>query len=130
MLTRPVVRWLIFGLVLLCGAGCVASNSIAKSEYNRKVRAAVRTGMSKQALLAVFPQAIERGAKQYPTGTVEALEVNVETYLPVGDANRDAATGMQHITRWFFFFNDQLIESGRPDEWPEHPEERLALRKL
>jgi hypothetical protein len=129
MLTCPIVRSLIFGLALLCGAGCVHSNTLSKSDYNRKVRAGVDFGMSKHAFVAVFPQAIDRGAKPYPTGTVEALEVKIETYLPVGDPNRDPATGMQYLTRWFFFFNDQLIEFGRPNEWPAHPEEMRALRK-
>jgi hypothetical protein len=129
MLTRLVVPSLILGLALLCGSGCVPSNTIPKSEYNQKVRAAVHFGMSKQALVAVFPQAIGRGVRQYPAGTVEALEVNIETYMSVGDPNRDPATGMQHISKWFLFFNNQLIAYGRPNEWPEHPEDMLALRK-
>ena len=53
--------------------------------------------MTKDEFKQIFPESIPRGAKQYPKGSVEVLEVSYEYYsfFPTGIPNRNELTGME-----------------------------------
>ena len=107
-------------LVLLLGlVGCTPAESIPFAEYQATV-AAIKLGMSKQDFLKLIPKAEARGAKSYPNGGVEALEVTVYRYHfgPTSEPEWNSVPGGQVKKVWFFFLNNTLIQFGNPNEWP------------
>lgn len=109
--------------------GC-ASPGLPKKEYYNKL-GPIELGMSKSEFKQVFPDSIPRGAKRYPNGTVEVLEISYAYYsfFPTGNRNRNEWTGMEGQSQWFYFYNEVLIQYGNPEDWPSDPdliiEERL-----
>lgn len=86
--------------------------------------------MTKSQFYSLFPEAVPRGAKNYPTGVVEGLEVNVAHYsfTPTGNPNYNVITGMEGQPKWFYFFNNRLVQYGNPNDWPENPDMIIELR--
>lgn len=101
--------------------GC-SSTSVGEGEYNQSA-ASVSVGMSKQEFLKLFPTAVPRGAKAYPKGTVEVLEVMKRKY-DVG-LYRD----MDASLTWFYFYNGMLVQYGAPGDWPRDPDLVVETRR-
>jgi hypothetical protein len=106
-----------------------ASDGINKDTYNQKIRT-INLGMTKDQFYKVFPEAVPRGAKNYPSGIVEVLEVNVRYYSfhRTGNPNRSELTGMEWQAQWFYFFKNQLIQYGQPNDWPSDPDKIIEIR--
>jgi len=87
--------------------------------------------MTKEQFYELFSEAIPRGAKKYPDGVVEVLEVSVERYafISTGNRERNPLTGMEGETRWFYFLEDSLIKYGEPNDWPSEPDVIIELRE-
>ena len=105
-----------FGLMLLVACG---STGLKKDDYYSRLNT-VELGMSKVAFQRIFPESIPRGAKKYSSGIVEVLEVSYRYYafLPTGTINRNEITGMEGQPQWFYFYDDQLLQYGNPEDWP------------
>jgi hypothetical protein len=114
-------------LALLLG-GC-ASAGIKKGEYFKRL-GSVELGISKTEFRALFPESVPRGAKQYPNGAVEVLELSYQTYafLPTG-RERNELTGMEAQPQWFYFYNGKLIQFGNPNDWPSDPDIVIETRR-
>lgn len=118
-------------VVLMCAfvaAGC-ANTGISQSDYNARMRQ-VSLGMEKPAFYGVFPDAEPRGAKAYPNGSVEVLEVYTEYYsfVPSGARRRNPLTGMEGAPQWFYFYNGKLVQYGAPNDWPKEPDKIIEIR--
>ncbi len=116
---KNVIIFVMFTLLLV---GC-ASTGLNKSDYyNRLGR--IDLGMTKSDFKKLFPESIPRGAKQYPKGSVEVLEVSYEYYsfFPTGKRNRNEWTGMEGQPQWFYFYNGKLLQYGNPEDWPSDPD--------
>ncbi len=121
-----------YKLLILCGllvTGC-ASTGLPRNEYFSRL-GKVELGMSKSEFKQVFPESIPRGAKQYPKGTVEVLEVSYEYYsfAPTGNRNRNPWTGTEGQPQWFYFYNGQLVQYGDPWDWPADPDVIIETRE-
>lgn len=125
----------LIGLIFLF-LGC-SGVGLDKSDYQSRL-IKVEMGMGKAAFAQIFPEAMPRGAKLYPQGTVEVLEVAYATYsfVPSGkrDVERNGLTGMEGQPQWFYFFNNKLVQYGNPNDWPKEPdlvvEKRLNVKVL
>ncbi|KAB2922282.1 MAG: hypothetical protein F9K22_11995 [Bacteroidetes bacterium] len=108
--------------------GCTSESKVSK-EYSAKVKQ-VEIGMSKKEFYNLFSNAIPRGAKQYPNGIVEVLEVTDSYYsfTPTGNRNRNPLTGMEQNIQWFYFYNEQLVQYGNPNDWPAEPDKIIEIR--
>jgi hypothetical protein len=116
-------------IVLLGLTGC-ASVGISNTEFNQRMRS-VSLGVDRGAFLEVFPEAEPRGAKAYPTGSVEVLEVWITQYafVPTGAQRRNPMSGMEGRPRWFYFFKDKLVQYGEPNDWPTEPDKIIEIRQ-
>ena len=117
---------LLFLMVTVSGCSAVGIN---KSEYHNRLQA-IELGMKKSEFRSVFPESIPRGAKQYPNGTVEVLEVAYQSYafIPSGDRDRNGLTGMEAQPQWFYFYNGVLVQYGNPNDWPANPDLIIETR--
>ncbi len=113
---------ILFVLVGFIVVGCASTGLPKKNYYNKLGQ--VKLGMTKSEFKRVFPESIPRGAKKYPKGTVEVLEVSYEYYsfFPTGNRNRNEWTGMEGQPQWFYFYNGELIQYGNPEDWPTDPD--------
>ncbi|MBO9484502.1 MULTISPECIES: hypothetical protein [Gammaproteobacteria] len=86
--------------------------------------------MSKKEFASLFPEVKPRGAKRYPGGTVEVLELLVDEYsfIPSGHKKRNPLTGMESTVTWFYFYNNKLIQYGQPQDWPAEPDTIIEVR--
>ena len=102
--------------------GCASTGLNKKDYYNRLGK--IELGMTKSEFKQIFPESIPRGAKQYPKGTVEVLEVSYKYYsfVPTGNPNRNGLTGMEGQPQWFYFYNGKLLQYGNPGDWPSNPD--------
>jgi len=121
----------LFGIISLNLVGC-SSGGISKTDYNQRVKQ-INLGMTKGEFNTLFPEALQGGAKQYPKGVVEVLEVYVSYYSfsPTGNPNtyRNNYTGMEKQPFWFYFYNDHLVQYGRPGDWPQDPDKITEIRQ-
>jgi hypothetical protein len=112
----------LFGCNTLTHGGASAS-----ADFNRKMRQ-VELGMSKVQLGSVFDEAAPRGAKKYPNGTVEVLEVKLRYYAPF-DQKADRLSGyVEEPPTWFYFYNGKLVQYGLPNDWPKDPDKIIEVR--
>ena len=126
-MNRPKFR--VIAALILGGAWGCASPGISLLSYNDGLER-IRMGMTKEEIRRVFPTAVPRGAKRYPTGAVDVLEVDIvqHDFYPVqGYVARNNFTGAEAYARWFYFFNDQLIQYGDPNDWPASPESKIEF---
>jgi len=109
-------------LVILLLSGC-ASTGLNKTDYYNRL-GKIELGMTKSEFKRIFPESIPKGAKQYPKGSVEVLEVSYEYYsfFPTGNRNRNELTGMEGQPQWFYFYNGKLLQYGNPEDWPSDPD--------
>jgi len=117
----------LFALTL---SGC-SSQGIARKDFYTKSRS-VSIGMTKDQLYDLFPNAIPRGARQYHGGVVEVLEVGVSEYhfMPTAQStSRNEWTGMESHPQWFYFYNNRLVQYGKPNDWPESPDLIIETRR-
>ena len=123
-LTKNIFVLLFAILITSC-----ASVGINKKNYNEKIKK-ISIGMQKDDFMEAFPEAIPRGAKKYNDGTIEVLEVLVEHYsfYPTDTTNRNIWTGMEGHSQWFYFKKNELIQYGKPNDWPKEPTEIIELR--
>jgi hypothetical protein len=120
---------LAFAILLTSITGC-ATQGISKNDFYAKSRS-VSIGMTKGQFYEIFQDAVPRGARQYPGGVVEVLEVGVAEYhfLPTGQStSRNEWTGMESHPEWFYFFNNRLAQYGKPNDWPERPDLIIETR--
>jgi hypothetical protein len=117
----------LFVSAALIVGGC-ASTGLPKKEYHNRL-GKIELGMSKSEFKEIFPESIPRGAKKYPKGTVEVMEVSYEYYsfFPTGNRNRNELTGMEGQPQWFYFYNGALLQYGNPEDWPSEPD--LVIEK-
>lgn len=113
---------IILVMLLFMLVGC-ASTGLNKGDYYSRLEK-VELGMMKSDFKKIFPESISRGAKQYPNGSVEVLEVSYEYYafFPTGNRNRNGLTGMEGQPQWFYFYNNRLLQYGNPEDWPSDPD--------
>jgi len=133
MLKNMVMRGpLMVAWLLLCLSGCLTMD-ISDTGYNQRMNK-IKIGMTKQEFVSLFPEAIPSGAKQYPTGVVEAFEINIKypvpSFTPPGSMDRNVLTQVEERPQWFYFFKDRLIQYGRPGDWPQDPEKLLRYGKI
>jgi hypothetical protein len=116
----------LFLMVLATGCAAVGVN---KTDYRNRLKA-VELGMSKVEFISAFPESIPRGAKQYPNGAIEVLEVAYQSYamFPSGDRERNEWTGMEAHPQWFYIYNGKLIQYGNPNDWPANPDLIIETR--
>jgi len=114
-------------LITISLFGCTAVG-VKKSDYFSRL-GSVELGISKSEFRTLFPESIPRGAKMYPNGTVEVLEVAYQAYsfLPTG-RERNEMTGMEAQKQWFYFYNGKLIQFGNPNDWPTNPDLIIETR--
>jgi len=119
---------LISVLLVSVACGC-AANAVTSDDYGKGVRK-VELGMSKAAFYREFPKALPRGARQYPGGPIEVIEVRVSKYsfVPTGNPDRNPLTGTESDLQWFYFYNDRLVQYGMPNDWPRDPDTIIELR--
>ena len=118
------MKKLLQAIILVMLVGCTTA---PRTEFNQKLRQ-VDIGMSKAAVIEVFQDATPRGAKRYPAGTVEVLEVRNEFYAPFAP-RADPWTG--YVTEpptWFYFYNGKLVQYGAPNDWPAEPDKIIEVR--
>ena len=112
-------------------AACTNVGGIDAPTYQSRMRG-VEMGMTKAEFLRQFPEANARGAKAYPQGTVEVLEVMQGTYQFMAsrrpDVVRDALSGMEYAPTWFYFYNGKLTQYGLPNDWPKDPDKIIEVR--
>ncbi len=110
--------------------GC-SSGGVSSSLYQSRMRS-VEMGMQKADFVRLFSESTARGAKSYPQGTVEVLEVMQSSYefMPTGRPSvvRDGFTGVEYSPSWFYFYNGKLVQYGAPNDWPKDPDKILELR--
>ncbi len=109
-------------------SGCAATGLNQGDYYSRL--GLVELGITKSEFREIFPESIPRGAKRYPSGVVEVLEVSYEYYsfIPTGNKNRNEMTGMEGQPQWFYFINDQLLQYGNPEDWPSEADIVIETR--
>ena len=109
----------------LCG--CAAPNPAdikpIQSVYASQL-AQMKTGMSLGEFKAIFPCA-------YPAaqnGATTAYEVSLRQVIYDRRRPGDAALGfytpenlVDDQRLWFYFYEDGLVQWGRPQDWPQHP---------
>lgn len=103
-------------------SGC--ATGLSKRDYYQSLHN-VKLGMSKSEFVQLFPDSVPRGAKKYPNGAVEVMEITFGEYsfFPSGkSANRNEWTGVESQAQWFYFYNDKLIQYGNPEDWPANPD--------
>jgi hypothetical protein len=125
LIFNPVMRPILFLLALFALAGC---GTPQRDEFGHKLRQ-IEIGMLKNQVIAVFDEAVPRGAKKYPNGTIEVLEVRNEYYAPFA-ARADPWTG--YVTEkptWFYFYNGKLVQYGAPNDWPADPDRIIEIRQ-
>lgn len=114
---------------LLMFSGC--ATGLSKKEYYRTLRN-VELGMLKTDFIQLFPDSLPRGAKKYPNGTIEVMEIAYGEYsfFPSGkNASRNEWTGVESQTQWFYFYNNKLIQYGNPEDWPADPDLIIEKRE-
>lgn len=117
------MRTFILPLFMLALAGCVDGSA----EFGYRLRQ-VDIGMSKREVFSVFGEAVPRGAKQYPNGIVEVLEVRHDGYAPF-DTRADPWTGyVKEPPTWFYFYNGRLVQYGAANDWPADPDKIIEIR--
>jgi len=118
-------RW--FNLALLASftflIGCAGSTTTGKKLHQ------VELGMSKKEICAIFEEAVPRGAKQYPNGKVEVLEIKVQYYAPFAPGADPWSGFVTEPTTWFYFYDGKLIQFGQPNDWPADPDKIIEIRK-
>jgi hypothetical protein len=109
--------------------GC-SSVGLDKGDYYGRLEG-VELGMLKEDFKQMFPESIPQAAKLYSNGSVEVLEVSYEYYafMPTGNRERNAWTGMEGQPQWFYFFNGTLRKFGDPGDWPTEPDLIIETRK-
>lgn len=115
-------------LVLLALFVLTGCGTTQRDEFALKLRQ-IEIGMQKNQVIGIFDDAIPRGAKKYPNGTIEVLEVRNEYYAPFA-ARADAWTG--YVTdkpTWFYFYNGKLVQYGAPNDWPADPDRIIEIRQ-
>jgi len=115
--------------VVAAFVGCTPAVSYPQEEYRTKM-ATIGTGISKGEFLKFFPKAEVRGAKSYPEGSVDVLEVVVYRYHfgPTAEPEWFSVPGGQVKKIWFYFFKDSLVQYGQPNDWPDKPNLILETR--
>lgn len=101
-----------------------SSVGLKEDEYDRRM-ASISLGDSKKDFAKLFPEAKPRGARKYPNGSVEVLEVPVEKYSfwPSGQGvKRNEWSGMEGHPIWFYFYEGKLVQYGKPGDWPKEAE--------
>ena len=125
MPSTPQNPFLKFGvLVSFLGLlACTPAVSVPQADYQSTV-ATINLGISKQEFLKLFPKAEARGAKSFPKGSVEVLEVTVYRYHfgPTSEPEWNSVPGGQVKKVWFYFYNDKLVQFGNPNDWPQNPD--------
>jgi hypothetical protein len=120
-----------FGILLsiLPLFACTPAVSVPQAEYQSTV-ATIKLGISRQEFLKLFPKAEARGAKSFPKGSVEVLEVVVYRYHfgPTSEPEWNTVPGGQVKKVWFYFYNDKLVQFGNPNDWPQNPDLIVELR--
>lgn len=109
--------------------GCATDTGISSAEYKTRMRQ-ISLGMTRDKFFEAFPEAEPRGAKAYPNGSVEVLEVYTEQYsfVPTGAPRRNGFTGMEGSPKWFYFYKGQLVQYGQPNDWPADPDRIIEIR--
>jgi hypothetical protein len=116
-----------FNLALLVGFTFLIGCAGNMQENEKKLRQ-VELGMSKKEIFSIYEEAIPRGAKQYPNGKVEVLEIKAEYFSPNAKGS-DPWTGMATEPQiWFYFYNGKLIQFGQPNDWPKDPDKIIEIR--
>jgi len=102
--------------------GCTPAVSYPQEEYRTKM-ATIGSGISKEEFIKLFPKAEARGAKSYPEGNVDVLEVVVYRYHfgPTAEPEWFSVPGGQVKKMWFYFFRNTLVQYGQPNDWPDKP---------
>lgn len=119
---KVIKHSIILIIISLFITGCV-STGLNKEDYNNRL-SQVELGMTKSEFRKIFPETIPRGAKQYVNGSVEVLEIlySYYSFMPTGNQNRNGLTGMEGQPQWFYFYNNQLVQYGNPNDWPKEPD--------
>ena len=129
---RLFVSSLLFASLVGLSSSCASGGGIRTADYDRRVTQQVQIGMSKENFSLVFPEAVARGARAYEDGVVEALEVVISDYsfFPSGAPNRvrNEVSGVESAQTWFYFFDDQLVQYGYPEDWPTNPDRVIEIR--
>ncbi len=116
-----------FNLVLITAVACLTGCAGNIQDNERKLRQ-VELGMSKKEICAIFDEAVPRGAKQYPNGKVEVLEIKAEYYSPYAKGHNPWTGMVTEPQTWFYFYNGKLIQFGQPNDWPTDPDKIIEIR--
>ena len=87
----------------------------------------IKIGMSVSDFRTLVPEAYVAGQSQETTAYELA---QIEKYVTKQDMDRQnfwwgAGSPDPHTAKqvlWFYFYKDQLVKWGRPQDWPEHPD--------
>ena len=111
------INTLLFLFILLTFfmVSCV-SRGIDREDYYNRLGKRIELGMTKSEFKQIFPESIPRGAKQYPKGSVEVLQVTYKYY------DWGFGKGMQARPQWFYFYDGKLLQYGEPGAWPSDPD--------
>lgn len=92
--------------------GCAAYKSI--NLFSLKI------GMTKSEVVQAIGKNPDNliGAKQYDDGTVEVLQYS----------RYDAWYGQLQERYWLYFFNDKLVQWGRPGDWQKEADRVYEIR--
>ncbi|MGB4848514.1 MAG: hypothetical protein WBP41_11380 [Saprospiraceae bacterium] len=80
----------------------------------------LKIGMTKSEVVQAIGKNPDNliGAKQYPDGTVEVLQYS----------RRGVWYGELQEMYWLYFFNDKLIQWGRPGDWQREADRIYEIR--
>ena len=118
---------LIVACLLLVGA-CAGPNAkeikpIQAVYADRLARLSI--GMPLSDFRQIFPEAYPGGQK----GETTAYQLDLKQIIRDRRRRVDAAIGLytpkdivSDQSLWFYFYSDQLVEWGRPQDWPERPD--------
>lgn len=103
-----------------------------KTQFTAK-SARVEIGQTEPEFLKVFPAAEAKGAKATQKGNIKVYEVLYDPHgFPQEPGSRSDwgldANGYYCRLAWFYFWNDKLVQWGKPNDWPENPDTIIEVR--
>jgi hypothetical protein len=135
-----ISKLIVVGSSLCLLAAC--SSSLSTIDEPKKIQevyaeklATVKIGMLLSEFRTCFPEAYVGGQSQMVT----AYELkNTQKFILQSDKDArpvDSALGLYHppprtLTQvlWFYFYDDRLVQWGRPNDWPRQPDKILEIR--
>lgn len=105
--------------------------SIQQAHADRLAK--IKTGMSLEAFRQVFPEAYVGGQSEQVTAYEMTHSAKYVTQNDIDRQNLMWGAGSPRARSekqvlWFYFYKDQLVKWGRPQDWPQNPDRIIEIR--